>query len=77
MKKQKPLKTLTDFDEFPIPGPHFKDRTSTVPALYLLSLIGTDELKDHPEVAAYIERARRQLAAEAQREHEAKWFNGH
>jgi hypothetical protein len=73
---KKPPTHLSDIDKFPIPGPHRGDRVSTVPALYLLSLIGTDELKAYPEVAAYIERARRQLAAEAKKETERKWRNG-
>jgi len=73
MKKPK---HLSDFDKFPIPGPHRGDQMSKVPALYLLSLIGSDELKKHPEVAAYIERARRQLKAEAEKENIQRWMNG-
>lgn len=46
-------------------GPHKGEPMRHVPAIYLLSLIDTDELKAHPEVAAYIERAKRQLRAEA------------
>jgi hypothetical protein len=74
--KTKKIIHLSDLDPFPVRGPHYRDRTSTVPALYLLSLIGSDELKEHPEVSAYIERARRQLNAEAKKEHDRRWFNG-
>ena len=73
MKTPKPL---TDLDQFPIRGPHYRDLMSKVPALYLLSLIGSDELKEHPEVAAYIDRARRQLKAEAEKENVRKWRDG-
>lgn len=61
---------LTDFDKMPF-GPHINMRMQFVPALHLLSLVGTPELKKHPRVAEYIERAVRQLKAEAAKERSA------
>lgn len=56
---------LTDLDKCTIDGPHLGQVMRYVPALYLLSLVGTEALKRHPEVAAYIDRAQRQLLHEA------------
>jgi hypothetical protein len=69
MKKNHPL---TDLDKMPIKGPHHGQKMRNIPALYLLSLIGDPVLDDHPSVKAYIDRAIRQLRAEAKREIEEK-----
>ncbi len=63
-KRKKKVVALTDYEPFPF-GEHRGQMIRHVPAIYLLNLVGTPELAAHPEVAGYIERAIRQLNAEA------------
>lgn len=65
MKKK--IERLNDHDLMPINGPHRGEKMRDVPAIYLLS-IEPKELKPYPQVAAYIEHAKRQLRDEAMRE---------